>query len=39
MSFTHKIDEWMKEAETRPEFAVTIVKLVTKRLRRVDRAQ
>jgi len=33
MSFTHKIDEWMKEAETRPESAVTIVKLVTKRLR------
>ena len=33
MSFTHKIDEWMKEAETRPESAVTLVKLVTKRLR------
>src|SRR5690349_15091230 len=33
MSFTHKIDEWMKEAETRPESAVMIVKLVTKRLR------
>ena len=33
MSFTHKIDEWMQEAETRPESAVTIVKLVTKRLR------
>lgn len=33
MSFTHKIDEWMKEAETRPESAVTIVKLVTRRLR------
>src|SRR5215208_8058246 len=33
MSFTHKIDEWMKEAETRPESAVTIVKLVAKRLR------
>ena len=32
MSFTHKIDEWMKEAETRPESAVTIVKLVTRRL-------
>src|SRR5687768_6995919 len=33
MSFSHKIEEWMKEAETRPESAVTIVKLVAKRLR------
>jgi len=33
MSFTHKIDEWMKEAEARPESAATIVKLVTRRLR------
>jgi DNA gyrase/topoisomerase IV subunit A len=33
MSFSHKIDEWMKEAEARPESAVTIVKLVAKRLR------
>src|ERR1044072_5516391 len=33
MSFTHKNYEWMKEAETRPESAVTLVKLVTKRLR------
>lgn len=33
MSFSHKIDEWMKEAETRPESAVTIVKLVAKRLK------
>jgi len=32
-SFLHKIDEWMKEAEARPESAVTIVKLVSKRLR------
>src|SRR6266540_5195326 len=32
-SFSHKIDEWMKEAETRPESAVMIVKLVAKRLR------
>jgi DNA gyrase/topoisomerase IV subunit A len=31
-SFSHKIDEWMKEAETRPESAVTIVKLVARRL-------
>ena len=33
MSFSQKIDEWMKEAETRPESAVTIVKLVSQRLR------
>jgi hypothetical protein len=33
MSFSHKIDEWMKEAETRPESAVTIVKLIARRLR------
>ena len=33
MSFSHKIDEWMKEAETRPESAVTIVRLVARRLR------
>jgi hypothetical protein len=33
MSFSHKIDEWMKEAEARPESAVTIVKLVSNRLR------
>jgi hypothetical protein len=33
MSFSQKIDEWMKEAEARPESAVTIVKLVAKRLR------
>ena len=38
-SFSNKIDEWMKEAETRPESAVTIVRLVSKRLRRADRAQ
>ncbi len=31
-SFSHKIDEWMKEAEARPASAVTIVKLVAKRL-------
>ena len=31
-SFSHKIEEWMKEAETRPESAVTIVKLVARRL-------
>ena len=31
-SFSHKIDEWMKEAETRPESAVTIVRLVSRRL-------
>jgi hypothetical protein len=33
MSFTHKIDEWMKEAEARPESAVTIVRLIARRLR------
>ncbi|HMB22810.1 MAG TPA: hypothetical protein VKP08_08280 [Anaerolineales bacterium] len=33
MSFSHKIDEWMKEAEARPESAVTIVKLIARRLR------
>jgi hypothetical protein len=33
MTFSHKIDEWMKEAETRPESAVTIVKLIARRLR------
>ncbi len=32
-SFSRKIDEWMKEAEDRPESAVTIVKLVANRLR------
>ncbi len=33
MSFSHKIDEWLKEAEERPESALTIVKLVARRLR------
>ena len=33
MSFTNKIDEWIKEAETRPESASLIVKLIAKRLR------
>jgi DNA gyrase/topoisomerase IV subunit A len=33
MSFTNKIDEWMKEAEERPESAVTIVRLIARRLR------
>ena len=33
MSFSNKIDEWMKEAEARPESAVTIVKLISRRLR------
>src|SRR5688572_31428486 len=33
MSFSHKIDEWIKEAEERPESALMIVKLITKRLR------
>ena len=33
MSFNNKIDEWMKEAEARPESAITIVKLISRRLR------
>jgi len=33
MSFTNKIDEWMKEAEERPESAITIVRLIARRLR------
>jgi hypothetical protein len=33
MSFSHKIDEWMKEAEARPESALTIVRLIARRLR------
>jgi len=32
MSFNKKIDEWIKEAEERPESAITIVKLVANRL-------
>lgn len=31
-SLSHKIEEWMKEAEARPESAVTIVRLVARRL-------
>ncbi len=37
MSFSHKIDEWMKEAEARPESAVTIVKLIARRLQELTR--
>ena len=33
MSYTKKIDEWMKEVEERPDSAVTIVRLVLRRLR------
>src|SRR5688500_8890492 len=32
MSFSNKIDEWIKEAETRPESGSLIVKLIAKRL-------
>ncbi len=32
-SFSHKIDEWIKEAEARPQSAVTIVKLAARRMR------
>ena len=35
-SFTNKIDEWMKEAEERPESAVTIVRLIARRLRELS---
>jgi DNA gyrase/topoisomerase IV subunit A len=35
-SFTTKIDEWMKEAEQRPESAVTIVRLIARRLRELN---
>jgi hypothetical protein len=33
MSLSQKIEEWMKEAEARPESAVMIVKLIARRLR------
>ena len=33
MSLTQKIDEWMKEAEERPESAITILRLIARRLR------
>lgn len=36
MSFSHRIDEWMKEAEARPESAVMIVKLIARRLRELS---
>lgn len=36
MSFTSKIDEWMKEVDERPESAVTIVRLVVRRLRELS---
>jgi len=36
MSFTKKIDEWMKEVEDRPESAVTIVRLVVRRLQELS---
>jgi hypothetical protein len=32
MSFSKKIDEWIKEAEARPESALTIMKLIARRL-------
>ncbi|HEU0293469.1 MAG TPA: hypothetical protein VFR47_12075 [Anaerolineales bacterium] len=35
-SFTTKIDEWMKEAEERPQSAVTIVRLIARRLRELS---
>jgi hypothetical protein len=33
MSFNTKIDEWIKEAEDRPESALTLVRLIARRLR------
>ena len=33
MSFNQKIDEWIKEAEDRPESALTILRLIARRLR------
>ena len=36
MSFTNKIEEWMKEAEERPKSAATIVRLVVRRLRELS---
>jgi DNA gyrase/topoisomerase IV subunit A len=36
MSFSKKIDEWMKEAEERPESAVMIVRLIARRLRELS---
>ncbi len=33
MSLSNKIEEWMKEAEERPKSAVTIVRLIARRLR------
>jgi hypothetical protein len=33
MSFNNKIDEWIKEAEDRPESALTLVRLIARRLR------
>jgi hypothetical protein len=36
MSFSNKIDEWMKEAEERPGSATTIVRLIARRLRELS---
>ena len=33
MAFSNKIDEWIKEAESRPESALTILRLIARRLR------
>jgi len=33
MSFPNKIDEWIKEAEARPESAITLLRLIAGRLR------
>jgi DNA gyrase/topoisomerase IV subunit A len=36
MTFSDKIDEWIKEAETRPASALTILKLVANRMRELN---
>ena len=36
MSFNNKIDEWLKEAETRPESALTLMRLIAGRLRELS---
>jgi len=36
MSFNQKIDEWIKEAESRPESALTLLRLIAGRLRELS---
>jgi hypothetical protein len=37
MSFPNKIDEWIKEAESRPESALTLMRLIAGRLRELTK--